>query len=191
MQPGLDVRINAWESGDKRVNQDSASACFLSSVLSTRPAKTPKPTLTRGFLRGRYWDRTSDLCRVKAYRVVSGTPAAPRRTAENPCPAWVFSVRRCASVCGVSHPFADHARTRRGPSSRKRRTAQPSSHPKRDGRRGSRTWLHPRPRKVGPWRCAVESTSGVRGGSRSFCSLLPSRLLSRSFLPCGVDPHTS
>ncbi len=89
-------------------------------------------------------------CRVKAYRVVSGTPAAPRRTAENHCPAWVFSVHRCASVCGVSHPFADHARTRRGPSSRKRRTAQLSSHPKRDGRRGPRTWLHPRPRKVGP-----------------------------------------
>ena len=47
-----------------------------------------KPPLTRGFFCGRYWDRTSDLCRVKAEVHPTETQAASwSRAADRPLPS--------------------------------------------------------------------------------------------------------
>ena len=67
LMPGMDESVaerldEAWQ----RASSDGSAHQPRTNPGCRTLLNTDKPTPGRGFSGGRYWDRTSDLCRVKA-----------------------------------------------------------------------------------------------------------------------------
>ena len=119
---------------------------------------------------GAYWARTGDLCRVKAYRVVSGTPAASRRTAETPCSAWGFQrssmrigLRRFSPVRG---PRADQTRTKLAETKDGIAFKSPERPARTEDLAAPLRWVDPRGHRASRQESAVRSEEPM-GGDRS------------------------